>query len=227
MAKAINAKDKAGRAAGRRGHQDGRGRQASWRRTPSRPPTWPTSWTRSSTGSCGPRCWTRASGWTGAISTPCVPSASRPGLLPRTHGSALFTRGETQALVAVTLGTVRRRAADRQHRRGRRDHQVVHAALQLPALLDRRSAADPRHQPPRDRPRGAGGAGAAAAAAGLREVPLHPAGRLRDPRVQRLLLDGHRLRRLAVADGRGRADEGALRRRGDGAGQGRARRSPS
>ena len=27
------------------------------------------------------------------------------GVLPRTHGSALFTRGETQALVAVTLGT--------------------------------------------------------------------------------------------------------------------------
>jgi polyribonucleotide nucleotidyltransferase len=28
------------------------------------------------------------------------------GLLPRTHGSALFTRGETQALVVTTLGTV-------------------------------------------------------------------------------------------------------------------------
>ncbi len=27
------------------------------------------------------------------------------GLLPRTHGSALFTRGETQAIVVVTLGT--------------------------------------------------------------------------------------------------------------------------
>ncbi len=27
------------------------------------------------------------------------------GLLPRTHGSALFTRGQTQALVSVTLGT--------------------------------------------------------------------------------------------------------------------------
>ena len=27
------------------------------------------------------------------------------GLLPRTHGSALFTRGETQAMVATTLGT--------------------------------------------------------------------------------------------------------------------------
>jgi len=29
------------------------------------------------------------------------------GILPRTHGSALFTRGETQALVSVTLGTIR------------------------------------------------------------------------------------------------------------------------
>jgi len=29
------------------------------------------------------------------------------GLLPRTHGSALFTRGETQALVSATLGTSR------------------------------------------------------------------------------------------------------------------------
>jgi polyribonucleotide nucleotidyltransferase len=31
----------------------------------------------------------------------------RVGVLPRTHGSALFTRGETQALVSVTLGTGR------------------------------------------------------------------------------------------------------------------------
>jgi polyribonucleotide nucleotidyltransferase len=31
----------------------------------------------------------------------------RAGLLPRTHGSALFTRGETQALVTTTLGTGR------------------------------------------------------------------------------------------------------------------------
>jgi len=29
------------------------------------------------------------------------------GMLPRTHGSALFTRGETQALVVTTLGTTR------------------------------------------------------------------------------------------------------------------------
>ncbi len=31
----------------------------------------------------------------------------RTGVLPRTHGSALFTRGETQALVITTLGTAR------------------------------------------------------------------------------------------------------------------------
>jgi polyribonucleotide nucleotidyltransferase len=31
----------------------------------------------------------------------------RTGVLPRTHGSSLFTRGETQSLVSVTLGTSR------------------------------------------------------------------------------------------------------------------------
>jgi polyribonucleotide nucleotidyltransferase len=35
------------------------------------------------------------------------PISTRVGVLPRTHGSALFTRGETQALVTVTLGTGR------------------------------------------------------------------------------------------------------------------------
>ena len=33
------------------------------------------------------------------------PISIRTGVLPRTHGSALFTRGETQALVVATLGT--------------------------------------------------------------------------------------------------------------------------
>ena len=35
------------------------------------------------------------------------PISIRTGLLPRAHGSALFTRGETQALVTATLGTSR------------------------------------------------------------------------------------------------------------------------
>jgi polyribonucleotide nucleotidyltransferase len=33
------------------------------------------------------------------------PIVSEVGILPRTHGSALFTRGETQAIVVATLGT--------------------------------------------------------------------------------------------------------------------------
>jgi polyribonucleotide nucleotidyltransferase len=35
------------------------------------------------------------------------PITIRTGMLPRTHGSALFTRGETQAIVVATLGTSR------------------------------------------------------------------------------------------------------------------------
>ncbi len=35
------------------------------------------------------------------------PISIRTGVLPRTHGTALFTRGETQALVIATLGTAR------------------------------------------------------------------------------------------------------------------------
>jgi polyribonucleotide nucleotidyltransferase len=35
------------------------------------------------------------------------PIAVRTGVLPRTHGSALFTRGETQSIVVATLGTAR------------------------------------------------------------------------------------------------------------------------
>ncbi len=35
------------------------------------------------------------------------PITVKPGILPRTHGSALFTRGETQAIATTTLGTTR------------------------------------------------------------------------------------------------------------------------
>ncbi len=35
------------------------------------------------------------------------PISIQVGLLPRTHGSVLFTRGETQAIVVATLGTER------------------------------------------------------------------------------------------------------------------------
>jgi polyribonucleotide nucleotidyltransferase len=43
----------------------------------------------------------------GRDTTTVRPITIRTGVLPRTHGSALFTRGETQALVIATLGTAR------------------------------------------------------------------------------------------------------------------------
>ncbi len=43
----------------------------------------------------------------GRALTAVRPINVRVGVLPRTHGSALFTRGETQALVVTTLGTAR------------------------------------------------------------------------------------------------------------------------
>jgi len=43
----------------------------------------------------------------GRDTTTVRPIAVRTGILERTHGSALFTRGETQAIVAATLGTDR------------------------------------------------------------------------------------------------------------------------
>jgi polyribonucleotide nucleotidyltransferase len=41
----------------------------------------------------------------GRTTTAIRPIACEVGILPRVHGSALFTRGETQALVTVTLGS--------------------------------------------------------------------------------------------------------------------------
>ena len=68
------------------------------------------------------------------------PIVCEVGVLPRTHGSALFTRGETQALVVADARHRRRRAICR---RARRDVQgMLHASLQLPALLGGRDRPD-------------------------------------------------------------------------------------
>ena len=64
------------------------------------------------------------------------PIEATVGFLPRTHGSALFTRGETQSIVTTTLGT--KEGADDRWPRGP-ELFALHAALQLPALFGRRS----------------------------------------------------------------------------------------
>ena len=60
------------------------------------------------------------------------PISCEVGLIPGAHGSALFTRGETQALVTTTLGT--ERDARRVETLTGDEDRVVHAPLQLPAV---------------------------------------------------------------------------------------------
>lgn len=50
----------------------------------------------------------------------------RSGVLPRTHGSSLFTRGETQALVTATLGTQRDAQIIDSLMGERKDHFLFH-----------------------------------------------------------------------------------------------------
>ncbi|MFN2308109.1 MAG: polyribonucleotide nucleotidyltransferase [Gammaproteobacteria bacterium] len=54
------------------------------------------------------------------------PITVRTGVLPRVHGSALFTRGETQALVVATLGTARDAQIIDSLQGERKDHFMFH-----------------------------------------------------------------------------------------------------
>jgi len=129
------------------------------------------------------------------------PITIETGVLPRTHGSALFTRGETQALVTMHAGHQGRRSAHRADRTRRIPLQALHAALQFPAVQRWRDGLYARSGPQRNRPRGARRARALSADPHRRNVPLYHARGQRHPRIQRFELAGHRLRRIAGADG--------------------------
>jgi polyribonucleotide nucleotidyltransferase len=146
------------------------------------------------------------------------PIEAAVGILPRVHGSALFTRGETQALVVATLGTGQDEQMIDALEGDMREHYLP--ALQLPAVLGRRDRPDGLAGPARGRARQARLARHPPAAADQGELPLHDPGGLRGHREQRLVLDGHGLRRLAGADGRGRAHAAAGGRHRHGPDQG-------
>ncbi len=84
---------------------------------------------------------------------------SKSGVLPRAHGSARVHARRDPGARHRDARHRRRPAEDRDG--GRRDVEALHAPLQLPAVLGRRSAVPPRPRPPRDRPRRAGRARAA------------------------------------------------------------------
>ncbi len=52
--------------------------------------------------------------------------AVETGILPKTHGSSLFTRGETQAIVVATLGTMRDAQLIESLKGSDRDHFMLH-----------------------------------------------------------------------------------------------------
>ena len=138
------------------------------------------------------------------------PIVSEVGVLPRTHGSALFTRGETQALVVATLGTGE-------------DEQYVDS---LEGTYKERFLLHYNFPPYSVGETGRMGS------PGRREIghgklawrairPMLPAAAefpytLRVvseiTEFERLVVDGHRLRHLARSDGRGRAAQSADRR---------------
>ncbi len=79
------------------------------------------------------------------------PIVCEAGVLPRTHGSALFTRGETQALVVTTLGTGEDEQWIDALQGTYKEHFLLH--YNFPPYLGRRNRASGRHQASRNRPR--------------------------------------------------------------------------
>ena len=130
-------------------------------------------------------------------------SAARSACCPRAHGSAIFTRGQTQVLTIVALGTTEEEqridglgietTKRYMHHYNFPPFSVGEAGrMRGPTAATSATARWPSGRCCRDPGRG--------------RVPLHDAARLRDPREQRLVLDGVGLRQHAGADGRRRAD---------------------
>ena len=147
------------------------------------------------------------------------PIEIRTGILPRTHGSALFTRGETQAVVVATLGTDRDAQRIDALAGEYEDRFMLH--YNMPPFATGETGRVGSPEAARDRPRPPGQARADRGAAEQGRLPVHDPRGLGNHRVQRLVVDGLGVRRLPGADGRRRADEGPCGRHRDGPDQGR------
>ena len=116
------------------------------------------------------------------------PIEIRSGVLPRTHGSALFTRGETQALVVATLGTERDAQRIDALAGEFTDNFMLH--YNMPPFATGEAGRFGTPQAARSRPRPPGQARADRGAAEEGRLPLHDAHRLGGDREQRLVVDG-------------------------------------
>ena len=140
-------------------------------------------------------------------------------MLPRAHGSALFTRGETQALVAVTLGT--------KYDEKKLDTLLGDTKRTFYMDYNFPPFSTGEVKPLRGQSRREVGHGFLAERSVEAIVPIYEDFPYtirvvsRHPRVERLVVDGLGVRRLARAHGRRRSDEGAGRGHRDGPDEGR------
>ncbi len=146
------------------------------------------------------------------------PIETEVDVAPRVHGSGLFTRGETQILSSATLGTTRMDM--KVDNLGLSGEEALLAPLQLPAVLGRGGGVHARPEAPRHRPRRARRAGPGAEHPRSGGVPVRDPRRLRHAGVERVLVDGLRLRLVDGAAGGGRPGRVPGRRRRHGPDQG-------
>ena len=145
------------------------------------------------------------------------PIVCEVGILPRAHGSALFTRGETQALAVATLGTGQDEQIIDALEGEYRENFMLH--YNFPPYSTGEAG---RMGSPGRREIGHGKLAWRAVRPLLPtqgQLPLHDPRRLRDHRIERLVVDGLGVRRLAGADGCRRAAASFGRRHRDGADQ--------
>ena len=138
------------------------------------------------------------------------PIVSEVGVLPRAHGSALFTRGETQAFVVATLGTGEDEQFIDALEGTYKEHFLLHYNFPPFSVGETGRIGAPGRREI--------GHGKLAWRAIHPVLPLHHEFPYTIRVVseitefERLVLDGDRVRRLARADGRRRAAQGADRR---------------
>ena len=123
-------------------------------------------------------------------------------LTPRARLGAVHPRGDADPLQRG-VGHEPHGHAGRQPQPGRVEDLL--APLQLPAVLGRGGRLHARPEAPRHRPRRARRASAGAHDPEPGRLPLRGSGRLGDPGVERVLVDGLGLRLVDGADGRRRA----------------------
>ena len=117
------------------------------------------------------------------------PITIKTGMLKRTHGSALFTRGETQALVVTTLGTGRDAQIIDALEGERKEPFMLHYNFPPYCVGETGRVGSPKRRE-----------------IGHGRVPLCSARRIGNYRIERLQLDGDGVWHQSVADGRGRTD---------------------